>query len=165
MDESEKGNKEILIKDKKIDGEDELLNEPKTFLNCCCCKISVGIILTYIYIFLSIFLNLNNRIIYHKYNFKNNFTLLLLQQFFSMILFSIFSSKSEIFKKQTGEISFNDFYKFKYYYIFFCTIFICNMLSSFYGNQLILNVSMYVTLRKLVLVINKKISYIIHKRK
>jgi drug/metabolite transporter (DMT)-like permease len=69
-----------------------------------------------------------------------------------MIFFTICSSKSEAFKKQTGEISFKDFYKFKYYYLSFCIIFICNMLSSFYGNQLVLNVSMYVTLRKLVLV-------------
>ena len=157
MDENKEGNKEALIKDKKfnekkLNEEDEFQNEPKTFINCCCCKISIGIILTYIYIFLSIFLNLNNRIIYHKYKFKHNFTLLLSQQFFSMIFFTICSSKSESFKKQTGEISFKDFYKFKYYYLSFCLIFICNMLSSFYGNQLVLNVSMYVTLRKLVLV-------------
>ena len=157
MDEQEKDNKETLIKEKKLNEkknkvEDEFQNEPKTFINCCCCKISIGIILTYIYIFLSIFLNLNNRIIYHKYKFKNNFTLLLSQQFFSMIFFTICSSKSEAFKKQTGEISFKDFFKFKFYYLSFCIIFICNMLSSFYGNQLVLNVSMYVTLRKLVLV-------------
>ena len=158
MDENKKDKKEILLEDKNIKEENntiekgELQNEPKIYINCGCFQISIGIILTYIYIFISIFLNLNNRIIYHKYNFKNNFTLLFFQQFFSLILFTILNSTSETFKKQAGEISFNDFYKFKYYYLSFCIIFTCNMLSSFYGNQLVLNVSMYVTLRKLVLV-------------
>ena len=159
MDENKKDKKEILLDNKIIREEndntiekDELQNEPKIYINCGCLQISIGIILTYIYIFISIFLNLNNRIIYHKYNFKNNFTLLFFQQFFSLIFFTILNSTSETFKKQAGEISFNDFYKFKYYYLSFCIIFTCNMLSSFYGNQLVLNVSMYVTLRKLVLV-------------
>ena len=158
MDENIKDKKEILLEDKNIKEENktiekgELQNEPKIYINCGCFQISIGIILTYIYIFISIFLNLNNRIIYHKYNFKNNFTLLFFQQFFSLIFFTILNSTSETFKKQAGEISFNDFYKFKYYYLSFCIIFTCNMLSSFYGNQLVLNVSMYVTLRKLVLV-------------
>ena len=159
MDESKERKKESLIEDKKskeeniiIPEKDELQNEPKTYLNCGCCQISIGIILTYIYILISIFLNLNNRIIYHKYKFQNNFTLLFIQQFFSLIIFIIFDLKSDTFKKQAGEISFNDFSKFKYYYLSFTVIFICNMLSSFYGNQLVLNVSMYVTLRKLVLI-------------
>ena len=159
MDENKKDKKEILLDNKIIREENdntiekgELQNEPKIYINCGCFQISIGIILTYIYIFISIFLNLNNRIIYHKYNFKNNFTLLFFQQFFSLIFFTILNSTSETFKKQAGEISFNDFYKFKYYYLSFCIIFTCNMLSSFYGNQLVLNVSMYVTLRKLVLV-------------
>jgi len=158
MDENKKDKKEILLEDKNIKEENntiekgELQNEPKIYINCGCFQISIGIILTYIYIFISIFLNLNNRIIYHKYNFKNNFTLLFFQQFFSLIFFTILNSTSETFKKQAGEISFDDFYKFKYYYLSFCIIFTCNMLSSFYGNQLVLNVSMYVTLRKLVLV-------------
>ena len=44
------------------------------------------------------------------------------------------------------------FLKFKYDYLFFGFIFILNILSSFYGNQLVINVTMFVTLRKLVLV-------------
>ena len=121
MDENKKDKKEkLLLEDKNIKEENkgELQNEPKMYINCGCFQISVGIILTYIYILISIFLNLNNRIIYHKYNFRNNFTLLFFQQFFSLISFTFLNSKSATFRNQTGEISFSDFYKFKYALIF-----------------------------------------------
>ena len=167
MDDSEKEKKEILIKDKNennIEEKSELQNEPKSYMNCHCCQISIGLILTYTYIFISIFLNLNNRIIYHKYNFRFNFTLLFIQQLFSLITFFILSFKSKTFKDKTGEISFKDFLKFKYYYLSFCIIFLCNMLSSFYGNQLVINVSMYVTLRKLVLVMIFFLDFFVFKK-
>ncbi len=167
MDKSEKEKKEILIKDKNennIKEKSELQNEPKSYMNCHCCQISIGLILTYTYIFISIFLNLNNRIIYHKYNFRFNFTLLFIQQLFSLITFFILSFKSKTFKDKTGEISFKDFLKFKYYYLSFCIIFLCNMLSSFYGNQLVINVSMYVTLRKLVLVMIFFLDFFVFKK-
>jgi drug/metabolite transporter (DMT)-like permease len=167
MDDSEKEKKEILIKDKNennIKEKSELQNEPKSYINCHCCQISIGLILTYTYIFISIFLNLNNRIIYHKYNFRFNFTLLFIQQLFSLITFFILSFKSKTFKDKTGEISFKDFLKFKYYYLSFCIIFLCNMLSSFYGNQLVINVSMYVTLRKLVLVMIFFLDFFVFKK-
>ena len=162
----EKEREEILIENKNNINEtikNGLQNEPKSYINCGCCQITIGIILTYIYIFISIFLNLNNRIIYHKYKFRNNFTLLLIQQFFSLIFFLIFS-KTESFKQKTGQINFNDFSKFKYYYLSFCFIFITNMLSSFYGNQLVINVSMYVTLRKLVLVMIFFLDFFFYKK-
>ena len=149
---------------KEEKGKSDLQNEPKTYLNCGCFQISIGIIFTYIYIFLSISLNINNRIIYHNYKFQFNFTLMLFQQFFCLILFGYFGRKSKIFTKQTGEISFRDFYKFKFYYISFGLIFILNILSSFYGNQLVINVSMFVTLRKLVLVMVFFIDYFFYKK-
>ena len=167
MDDSEKEKKEILIKDKNennIKEKSELQNEPKSYMNCHCCQISIGLILTYTYIFISIFLNLNNRIIYHKYNFRFNFTLLFIQQLFSLVTFFILSFKSKTFKDKAGEISFKDFLKFKYYYLSFCIIFLCNMLSSFYGNQLVINVSMYVTLRKLVLVMIFFLDFFVFKK-
>jgi drug/metabolite transporter (DMT)-like permease len=142
----------------------DLQNEPKTFINCGCFQLSVGIIFTYIYIFLSISLNINNRIIYHNYQFQFNFTLMLFQQFFCLILFGYFGSRSKIFTQKTGEISFRDFYKFKYYYLSFGLIFILNILSSFYGNQLVINVSMFVTLRKLVTVMVFFIDYFLYKK-
>ena len=159
---------EILIENENNNKDNEtikngLQNEPKSYINCGFCQITIGIILTYVYIFISIFLNLNNRIIYHKYKFRNNFTLLLIQQFFSLIFFLIFS-KAESFKQKTGQINLDDFSKFKYYYLSFCFIFITNMLSSFYGNQLVINVSMYVTLRKLVLVMIFFLDFFFYKK-
>ena len=74
------------------------------------------------------------------------------QQFVCLILFSCVGSRNETFKSQSGEISFRDFLKFKYDYLLFGFVFILNILSSFYGNQLVINVTMFVTLRKLVLV-------------
>ncbi len=168
MEKKNKEKEELLIENKSDKKEDELTknglqNEPKSYINCGCCQITIGIILTYIYIFTSIFLNLNNRVIYHKYNFRNNFTLLLIQQFFSLVFF-LLCNLSEYCRQKTGEISFNDFCKFKYYYLSFSFIFICNMISSFYGNQIVINVSMYVTLRKLVLVMIFFLDFFIYKK-
>jgi drug/metabolite transporter (DMT)-like permease len=171
MSEEKIENSEKLVpKDEKQKEKEEenqksdLQNEPKTYINCGCFQISVGIIFTYIYIFLSISLNINNRIIYHNYKFQYNFTLMLFQQFFCLILFGYFGSRSKIFTQKTGEISFRDFYKFKFYYLSFGLIFILNILSSFYGNQLVINVSMFVTLRKLVLVMVFFIDYFFYKK-
>ena len=136
----------------KKENNNELQKEQKTFINFGFCQLSIGIIFTYIYIILSILLNLVNRVIYNTYNFRFNFFLMFCQQFVCLILFSRVGSKNETFKKQSGEISFKDFLKFKYDYLFFGFIFILNILSSFYGNQLVINVTMFVTLRKLVLV-------------
>jgi len=168
MEKKNKEKEELLIENKSDKKEDELTknglqNEPKSYINCGCCQITIGIILTYIYIFTSIFLNLNNRVIYHKYNFRNNFTLLLIQQFFSLVFF-LLCNLSEYCRQKTGEISFNDFCKFKYYYLSFSFIFICNMISSFYGNQIVINVSMYVTLRKLVLIMIFFLDFFIYKK-
>ena len=136
----------------KKENNNQLQKEQKTFINFGFCQLSIGIIFTYIYIILSILLNLVNRVIYNTYNFRFNFFLMFCQQFVCLILFSRVGSKNETFKKQSGEISFRDFLKFKYDYLFFGFIFILNILSSFYGNQLVINVTMFVTLRKLVLV-------------
>jgi len=168
MEKKNKEKEELLIENKSDKKEDELTknglqNEPKSYINCGCCQITIGIILTYIYIFTSIFLNLNNRVIYHKYNFRNNFILLLIQQFFSLVFF-LLCNLSKYCRQKTGEISFNDFCKFKYYYLSFSFIFICNMISSFYGNQIVINVSMYVTLRKLVLVMIFFLDFFIYKK-
>ena len=160
----------LVSKDENPKGNDnkkeksDIQNETKTYINCGCFQLSVGIIFTYVYIFLSISLNINNRIIYHNYKFQFNFTLMLFQQFFCLILFGYFGSRSKIFTQKTGEISFRDFYKFKYYYLSFGLIFILNILSSFYGNQLVINVSMFVTLRKLVTVMVFFIDYFLYKK-
>ena len=126
--------------------------DKKTFINLYCCEMSIGIIITYIYMAISILMNIINRILFHRYKFKFNFTLMFLQQFLCMITFITLSKNSNIFKEKVGEISFNDFKKLKINYLSFAVIFILNNLAGFYGNQLVVNTPMFLTLRKLLLV-------------
>ena len=135
----------------KISDPDE---EPKTYINFYFCKLSLNILFTLSYVTAAVLLNILNRVVFYTYHFnKYNFTYTLLQQLFCIVFFFIVSHKSETFKSQAGEISFNDFLKLKYYYITFAIIFIANALLIFYGTQLIVNAAMFQTLRKLVLVI------------
>ena len=113
---------------------------------------SVGIIVTYTYMIISISMNIINRILFHQYKFKFNFTLMFLQQLLCMIVFLTLSNGNKNFKTKVGEISFNDFQKLNKNYINFAIIFILNNLAGFYGNQLITNTPMFLTLRKLLLV-------------
>jgi len=128
--------------------------EPKTYVNFYCCKLSLNILFTLSYVTCAVLLNILNRVVFYTYHFnKYNFTYTLLQQLFCIVFFFIVSHKSETFKTQAGEISFNDFLELKYYYISFAIIFILNALFIFYGTQMIVNAAMFQTLRKLVLVI------------
>ena len=120
----------------------------KIYLNLYCCKLSVGIIFTYIFIICSITINIVNRVIFLKYKFKFNMTFIFLQQFFCMIFFSIVSKYSKVFHNQTGEVSFRDFCKLKYQYIAYSIFFIIKTITSFLGYQLVTNIPMYVNLRK-----------------
>ena len=126
--------------------------EQKTYVNLFFCKLSIGIIFTYIFIICSITINIVNRMIFWKYKFKFNLTLIFLQQLFCVIFFTIVSKKSKIFKSQAGEVSFADFWKLRYQYIGYCIFFIVKTLTSFYGYQLVTNIPMYVNLRKFLTV-------------
>ena len=75
-----------------------------------------------------------------------------LQQLFSIIFFYIISHKSKAFKNKAGEISFRDFTNLKYYYISFSIVFMVNTIVIFIGTQMIVNATMFQTLRKLILV-------------
>ena len=77
---------------------------------------------------------------------------MLLQQIVCIIFFFFVSHQSEAFKLQAGEISFKDFYVLKHYYLSFATVFMVNTIVIFIGTQMIINASMFQTLRKLVLV-------------
>ena len=123
----------------------------KTYINFGCFELSIGIIFSYTYIIASILINIINRVIFLTYKFKFNYFFLFLQQFICLILFSLFGNKNKTFRKQAGEISINDFLNFKYYYFLFSLIFLFNVLSSFYANQIVINTTMFVTLRKFVL--------------
>ena len=134
----------------KISDPDE---EPKTYINFYCCKLSLNIIYTICYVSAAVFLNIVNRIVFYTYNFNQyNFTFMFLQQLFCIIFFYFVSNYSEVFKSQAGEISFKDFTRLKYYYISFATLFMFNTIIIFVGTQMIINASMFQTLRKLVLV-------------
>ena len=134
----------------KISDPDE---EPKTYINFYCCKLSLNIIYTICYVTAAVFLNIVNRIVFYTYNFNQyNFTFMLLQQLFCIVFFYFVSNYSEVFKSQAGEISFKDFARLKYYYISFATLFMFNTIIIFVGTQMIINASMFQTLRKLVLV-------------
>jgi len=154
-----------LQSSEKYKENNDLQNEPKSYINFGICQLSIGIIFTYMYMICSILLNIINRVIYHTYNFQYNYFFMLCQQFVCLILFSCVGSRYETFTKQTGELSFRDFIKYKNYYLLFGFIFILNILSSFYGNQLVINVSMFVTLRKLVLVKLSFVDFFIGKKK
>ena len=128
--------------------------EPKTYVNFYCCKLSLNILFTLSYVTCAVLLNILNRVVFYTYHFnKYHFTYTLLQQIFCIVFFYIVSHKSETFKSQAGEISFRDFLQLKQYYITFAIIFILNALFIFYGTQMIVNAAMFQTLRKLVLVI------------
>ena len=134
-------------------GEDSgLQQEKKTYINLFFCQISVGIISTYAYIAISILMNVINRVIFHTYKFRFNFSILFFQQFFCLITFIILSMKSKTYRNIVGEISSDDFKKLQKNYIIFALIFILNNVTGFVGNQKIINTAMYLTLRKLVLV-------------
>ena len=122
--------------------------DKKTYLNLYCCKLSVGIIFTYIFIICSITINIVNRVIFLKYHFKFNVTLIFLQQVFCLLFFLTVSKTSKAFKEQAGDISFKDFYALKYQYIGFSLFFIVRTITSFLGYQLVTNIPMYVNLRK-----------------
>ena len=140
-------------------------NETKKYINLYICQLSVGIIFTYIFIICSITINIVNRVIFWKYRFKFNFTLIFLQQIFCMVFFSICSKYSEIFISQTGGVSFFDFWKLKYQYIGYSIFFIFKTLNSLLGYQLVTNIPMYVNLRKFLTAMTFIYQYFFKKKK
>ena len=136
-----------------------------TYLDVYCCKINVGLVFTYIYIFTGALLNVINRIIFYNYSFRFNFTFAFLQQIMNLFLFTCVGGHSETFIKHAGKISFNNFWSYKYHYFFFTIIFAINILINFYGNQLVKNVSMFLSLRKFNAVMLFIVDFFIGKKK
>ena len=136
----------------------------KTFLNLIWCELNIGLAFTYLYIFSAAMLNVVNRILFQNYKFLFNFTLIFLQQLVSLILFSL-GKYNKNFKKKVGELSFEDFNKYKCYYLSFSLIFIANTFFNFYGNQLVKNISMFLSLKKLTLVMLFFIDFFYGKKK
>ena len=159
-DDNEKNEKEASLTD-----DTSLQQEKKRYINFYFFQISIGIIFAYLYIIISILMNVINRIIFHTYHFKFNFTILFFQQLFCIITFILLSMYSKTYRDKVGEISFYDFQTLQKSYISFSCIFILNNLSGFIGSQLIVNTPMYLTLRKLVLVMIYLYDIIIDKKK
>ena len=113
----------------------------KKYLNLCICHLNLGLIFVYIYILASSLSSIITRIIFHYYKFKFNFTLFFLEQSACTVIFTTF--------KNNIQIDFQSFLKHLYFYLAFSTIYILNVLSVFYGHQLVTNVSMYFSLKKL----------------
>ena len=173
MEENENSDK-INVKSEVAENENELQKEKKTdkkdqknitYLNLYCCKINVGLVFTYIYIFTGALLNVINRIIFYNYNFRFNFTFAFLQQIMNLFLFTCVGNHSKTFIKHAGKISFSNFYQFKYHYFTFTVIFAVNILINFYGNQLVKNVSMFLSLRKFNAVMLFIVDFFIGKKK
>ena len=136
-----------------------------TYLDLYCCKINVGLVFTYIYIFTGALLNIINRIIFYNYSFRFNFTFAFLQQIMNLFLFTCVGGHSQTFIKHAGKISFSNFLSYKYHYFFFTIIFAVNILINFYGNQLVKNVSMFLSLRKFNAVMLFIVDFFIGKKK
>ena len=136
----------------------------KTFLNLIWCELNIGLAFTYLYIFSAAMLNVINRILFQNYKFLFNFTLIFLQQLVSLILYTL-GANNQNFKSKVGELSFEDFKKYKWHYLSFCLIFIANTFFNFYGNQLVKNVSMFFSLKKLTLIMLFFIDFFYGKKK
>lgn len=142
--------------DSKIKKEEEDTNiiitkGDNSYLNICCFELNIGLAFTYLYVISSSAINIINRIVFHTYEFNFNFTYSFLQQFASLLLFIMLRNRESI-KKNLGELSLSDFGKFKCYYLTFTLISILNTLMGFYGNQLVKNISMFLTLKKFTVV-------------
>ena len=141
------------------------VQEKKTFVNLYFCRMSVGIMLTYGFVFCSITTNIINRVIFLQYEFEFEFLFMLLEETSHMIFYITAAKKSRIFQNLLGEISFKDFMKLKYQYLGFTLLFIFHSLISLYGYQLVKNIPMYVNFRKFVTVMTFTYQYFFKKKK
>jgi len=141
------------------------IQEKKSYLNLYCFKLSYGIIYTYMFIGSSMAINIVNRVIFLQYKFKFNFTLIFLHQIFCILFFVTLSQTSKSFAKMAGKISFQDFLRLKYQYIFYSIFFIFKTVVAFLGYQLVVNIPMYVSLRRLLTGMTFVYQYFFKKRK
>jgi len=148
----------------KLSGEESHAQEKK-YLNFYCCKITSNIIITYIFIFCTVSINILNRIIFFTYEFEFEIFLILIQEIFNLIFFVLIFYKTNLFKEEAGELSFQDFNKLKYKYIGYSLFFLLKSLVSLFGYQIVKNIPMYVNLRKLVTIMAFIYQYFFLKQK
>ena len=157
---------DIIIHNSKIlSNTYKIQQEKKSYLNLYCFRLSYGIIYTYMFIGASMAINIVNRVIFLQYKFKFNFTLMLLHQIFCICFFITLSKTSKSFVKMAGQISFSDFLLLKYQYILYSLFFIFKTVVAFLGYQLVVNIPMYVSLRKLLTGMTFVYQYFFKKKK
>ena len=155
----------IIHNSKVLSNTYKMQQEKKSYLNLYCCQLSYGIIYTYMFIGASMAINIVNRVIFLQYKFKFNFTLMLLHQIFCICFFITLSKTSKSFVKMAGQISFSDFLLLKYQYILYSLFFIFKTVVAFLGYQLVVNIPMYVSLRKLLTGMTFVYQYFFKKKK
>ena len=156
----------IIINSSKSPGKNmKIQPEKKAYLNLYFFRLSYGIIYTYMFIGASMAINIVNRVIFLQYKFKFNFTLILLHQIFCICFFMTLSKTSQSFTKMAGKISFSDFLLLKYQYILYSLFFIFKTVVAFLGYQLVVNIPMYVSLRKLLTGMTFVYQYFFKKKK
>ena len=155
----------IIHNSKVLSNTYKIQQEKKSYLNLYCFRLSYGIIYTYMFIGASMAINIVNRVIFLQYKFKFNFTLMLLHQIFCIFFFITLSKTSKSFVKMAGQISFSDFLLLKYQYILYSLFFIFKTVVAFLGYQLVVNIPMYVSLRKLLTGMTFVYQYFFKKKK
>ena len=156
----------IIINSSKSLGKNmKIQPEKKAYLNLYFFRLSYGIIYTYMFIGASMAINIVNRVIFLQYKFKFNFTLILLHQIFCICFFMTLSKTSQSFTKMAGKISFSDFLLLKYQYILYSLFFIFKTVVAFLGYQLVVNIPMSVSLRKLLTGMTFVYQYFFKKKK
>ena len=155
----------IIHNSKVLSNTYKIQQEKKSYLNLYCFRLSYGIIYTYMFIGASMAINIVNRVIFLQYKFKFNFTLMLLHQIFCICFFITLSKTSKSFVKMAGQISFSDFLLLKYQYILYSLFFIFKTVVAFLGYQLVVNIPMYVSLRKLLTGMTFVYQYFFKKKK
>jgi len=126
-------------------------DRPK-YLNLIFFSISHNYLFALFYLFISIIMNINNRMLFGT-GFKFNFTLMLLQQITTLICFNFIFTQSEKFNREIGKSSFKEFLSIKWTFLIISFIFIANILTSFIGNQKV-STPMFLCLRKFLIVFN-----------
>jgi len=143
---------------KKNDFNSVIVNKDnKTYLNLCVCHLNIGLVFVYIYILASSLSSIITRIIFHTYKFKFNFTLFFFEQVICTIIFQFFN--------KNNKADLETFLKYKFFHISFSTVFILEVLSVFYGHQLVINISMYFSLKKLTPLMLFFIDFFVGKKK
>ena len=155
----------IINSSKQLGMSMKIKPEKKIYLNLYFCRVSYGIIYTYMFIGASMAINIVNRVIFLQYKFKFNFTLIFLHQIFCICFFMTLSKTSSSFNKMAGKISFSDFLLLKYQYILYSLFFIFKTIVAFLGYQLVVNIPMYVSLRKLLTGMTFVYQYFFKKKK